>query len=177
MYIMFQKGNILLNHIHKKIYSIMITKYNKFNESLRDKMTPVSPEFIRQKLEEYRKGGEVQVFNEVIGKVAKEIIVEDEEESAHFINFIFEDGTKYEMYHEQDCCEGVYIQDINGDIEDLIGEPLLKAEQVTANDPNASESGMWTFYKFATIKGYVDIRWYGFSNGYYSESVSFVKKG
>lgn len=49
------------------------------------------------------------------------------------------------------------------------------AEEVSQIDENTPEIGTWTFYKLATCKGYVTLRWYGESNGYYSEDVDFIK--
>lgn len=97
------------------------------------------------------------------------------------ITFIMDDGTEYRMLHHQDCCESVYIESVVGDVEDLIGEPILVAEEVSNSgmeDPEDqwSDSVTYTFYKIATRKGYVDLRWVGSSNGYYSESVDFERK-
>lgn len=90
------------------------------------------------------------------------------------------DGRVFRFYHSQDCCEGVHIESVVGDLQDLVGSPLTMAEESTNSESHpagyvareyADDSFTWTFYKFATIKGYVDVRWLGESNGYYSESV------
>jgi hypothetical protein len=97
---------------------------------------------------------------------------------------IFENATeRYVFSHQQDCCESVYIESIVGDLQDLVNTPILIAEESTGDTPADStatpyDSYTWTFYKFATFKGWVDIRWLGESNGYYSESINveYIKK-
>lgn len=98
--------------------------------------------------------------------------------------FTTADGDKYQLTHYQSCCETVRVEDIIGDLDDLTGSPILMAEEATNSEGHPAghppdgyepESFTWTFYKFATVKGYVTIRWYGTSNGYYSEAVDFEK--
>lgn len=110
-------------------------------------------------------------FENLVGKTLVKVYQKDDDE----LHFVTADDEHYMLYHEQDCCEYVHIEDIAGNLEDLIGNPILVAAEVSQEDPAASDSGTWTFYKLATVKGWVDVRWYGSSNGYYSESVDFTK--
>lgn len=115
----------------------------------------------------------INEFAQLKGQVLKSIKEVGNDE----IHMELEDGRKFKLYHDQVCCECVYVEDITGNLEDLVGSPLLMAEEVSnSDDPPKNEyeeSYTWTYYKFATIKGYVTIRFYGSSNGYYSEQVYF----
>lgn len=130
-------------------------------------------------------------ISDFIGKIFTSVTVNSDYNEIKFRT----DSEEFLMYHDQDCCESVSINDINGDLEDLVGNPILLAEENTSTEHtdeelaqikkekeekgddyySYEESFTWTFYKLATIKGYVHIRWYGSSNGYYSESVSIKK--
>ena len=119
---------------------------------------------------QYGEVEQVNVLEQFIGKTFREVVNMDDEE----LHFILEDGTKYIFYHEQDCCETVMIEDICGDLSCLYNSPITMAEEcIHENLEDGWDSKTYTFYKFATAKGYVTIRWCGESNGYYSESVYF----
>lgn len=93
--------------------------------------------------------------------------------------FKTECGRVFRMLHRpQICCESVDVDDVCGDPLDLIGYPIILAEEVKNPEnmnpkEDSDEFYTWTFYKLATVKGYVTIRWYGVSNGNYSEEVNF----
>lgn len=118
------------------------------------------------------------VYDEVIGKTIESYEkgqFNDNNDGDDYLLFKFTDGTSLLFYHEQDCCEFVFIDDICGDLDDLVGSPLVTCECVQ-NFDNVREAEYddywtWTFYHFATEKGRVDVKWYGTSNGYYSEKV------
>ena len=115
-------------------------------------------------------------LEDLIGKTMVSVVNVNNEE----LVFTTTEGRVYKLYHYQDCCEQVFIESIVGDLDDLVGEPMLMAEEATSDKhpeghtpSKYEESFTWTFYKFATRKGYVDVRWLGESNGYYSERVDF----
>ena len=102
-----------------------------------------------------------------------------EDDSTEVI-FTTSEGRRFEMSHSQDCCERVSIEDVCGDINDLLNSPILLAEEETSdydpvdiNKEYHDDLYCWTFYKLSTFKGDVTIRWYGESNGYYSVGVDF----
>ena len=96
--------------------------------------------------------------------------------------FTNSEGRSFKMYHSQDCCERVSIEDVCGDINDILNSPILLAEEETSDeDPIDVDKEYhdslycWTFYKLSTFKGDLTIRWYGESNGYYSVGVDFTE--
>lgn len=95
----------------------------------------------------------------------------------HFVDYAyvvltFKDGRKCYLYHNQDCCEHVFLEDTVGEWKDIIGQPLTKIEERVNYDDDAPEHGIWTFYHIVSPKGVVDLRFYGSSNGYYAVDVN-----
>jgi len=103
------------------------------------------------------------------------------------IFFYCKDGFVVKMYHDQDCCECVQLECADGlvneedvftgcdwcEIEAVSSEGVPGKGYTIGKYTYEPDSYTWTFYKFRTNKGYDFMRWYGESNGYYSESVDF----
>lgn len=117
----------------------------------------------------------LRLFADLRGHTLAAVAHETDTDGHERILFTLADGRQYELHHIQECCETVHVEDIEGDLGSLVGSPLLVAEEVEGETGGEQgfETYTWTFYKLATIRGYVDIRWFGSSNGYYSESVDF----
>lgn len=112
----------------------------------------------------------------LIGKTVTKI--DSNQDGEILLTLHLSDGTRMLFVHPQDCCETVDLDDVDGDYDDIIGHPLTLAEEVsnTPNEPKDQydESYTWTFYRLATVKGYMTLKFYGSSNGYYSEEVRVV---
>lgn len=135
-------------------------------------------------------------FGGLVGHTCPKVYT-DKIDSNDAVIFVLDTGDMYALTHDQDCCEDVYLEDIVGDLQDLVGSEILMAEEegsdrldsaglpqwvkemgdADIDDDEAEQWGTqtWTFYKLATKKGYVTLRFYGASNGYYSESVDLYR--
>ena len=91
--------------------------------------------------------------------------------------FLTKEGNTYIMKHYQDCCEYVRLEQTEGELQTIVGIPVITAEVVT-NDKakEGDDDGQWTFYRIGTKEGMVVLRWYGSSSGYYSIDVEFDKQ-
>lgn len=114
---------------------------------------------------------EAYIIEEMMGQIFQRVYIDNMEEERDRLTFESKD-LLVQLYHRQGCCESVRIEDIAGDIEDLQGSPITMAECVKV-ERGEHQHGTYTstWYKFATVKGYVTVRWMGESNGYYSEEV------
>lgn len=117
----------------------------------------------------------------LIGKTLKSVDVASDNSE---VIFTCSDGSAYKMFHSQDCCEEVWLDDVIGDdLQSLVGSEILIAEVRTNNDESTKPkkedayigSVTWTFYELGSHGGRVTLRWCGTSNGYYSEDVDFIQ--
>ena len=115
-------------------------------------------------------------FASLVGKTLTSVTNKGDE-----LLFVCSDGYEYRMYHSQDCCESVSIEDMDGDLQELVGLPITVADESSSSElPEGVEppeyrddEETWTFYRISNEKVFITIRWYGSSNGYYSTEVSF----
>lgn len=121
-----------------------------------------------------------------IGRVPTQIVGCEEGSDEFFIAFD-DGGPCLKFSHDQGCCEYVSIHEVVGDPRDLIGNPLAVSDEpdnldsiedrreagfdAKDDEDEGHESFTWTFYRFAGFGGSLFVRWFGTSNGYYSESV------
>ena len=122
-------------------------------------------------------------FEDLVGKTL--VRIEGMEPDSDRVDLTCDDGSRFAMYHRQDCCESVYLADVVGDLDGLLGLPILVADEASQDASEIGveedgytylpESATWTFYTIRTVRTTVTLRWYGSSNGYYSESVDFVR--
>ena len=118
-------------------------------------------------------------FFELKGKTITSIQGSNSDDSDTIITT--SDGSSYTLTHIQDCCEHVRVYGTVGNIDDVLNEEVIAAEDTNPMDnPNAPdykyyESATWSQFRIVTNKGSFEIWWLGESNGYYSETVSVIK--
>ena len=67
-------------------------------------------------------------FSDLEGKILAAAIVSEDRDKIEFRTYC---GLVFEMYHDRDCCEHVYIESIDGDLTEIAGQLIVTAEEST----------------------------------------------
>lgn len=112
----------------------------------------------------------------LIGEVLESIDYSSNDDD--IILFRTKSGKTFQMYHQQDCCENVHMEDLQGNWADLVGK-VVRDVTVDSGDLGEPPSDSYndsftrTHFRFVVDDATVISKWIGTSNGYYSEEVSF----
>lgn len=130
--------------------------------------------------EDYCDCEHLESVKDMVGKTIIEII--GNEIKSEDIIFLCSDGSKYKMYHVQDCCEHVMVDNIVGDFKNIINEKITEINESNPDrevkgieDDFVLESFTWYDFEIKTLKGSVVFQWLGCSNGCYSEVPKLIK--
>ena len=112
-------------------------------------------------------------IKELIGEVLTHI---DTDEENNEIMLTTKSGRIIKIFHYQNCCEYVSIEDTDGNWHDLIGKVIIEAthDEFEKGEPEPEYpdySWTRTSLKFVVDDATVISKWIGSSNGYYSETV------
>lgn len=113
-----------------------------------------------------------EVLDTLIGKTIINISGLEEESEEVVITTRSSDGVTelHTFWHEVGCCEEVWLEDFEKPTAN--GGLIISAELSTEINKGCNNE-TWSFYKIETTKGELFMRWYGASNGYYSEEVAY----
>lgn len=143
------------------LYNINISDFNPWLRKHTDLST-------YEKWKLCQKSPERLVFNlfwEQIEDLRGATLVSCEQVGDREIHFKTTTGQHFILGHRSNCCETVYIQDICGDLNDLVGSPLIESYESSSNDDD--RYCHWTFYILTTHKGSITIRFNGEGDSYY----------
>ena len=91
-------------------------------------------------------------IQELVGQICHSVDADDDG-----MTFRLFDGRVFWLGHYQECCEDVHLEEVIGDVDDLVCAPIIKAVELTNRGEQEGDL-LWTFYEVATIKGTVTIR-------------------
>ena len=118
----------------------------------------------------------VNTYTEFSGKTIQEI--RGCKKHSDEVTIKFTDGSCLKFYHQQDCCETVLLEDFDITPEWLIDSKIISIEERISRSEEGvkplndwTESYTWSFYVIKTSSSTMILRWYGESNGWYSETV------